>query len=421
MAALQAALGVVAMCAFAWAISERRRVVPWKPVLVGLALQVALVLLLLYTPPARAAFLWLNAAVDVLQAASDAGTRFVFGYLGGGEPPFAVKPGASTFILASQALPLVLVISALSALLYHWRVLPAIVAGFAWALRKTMDIGGPAGMSTAANVFVGMVEAPLLIRPYLAGLSRSDLFLVMTGGMASIAGTVLVVYAQFLKGVIPDPVGHLLTASILSAPATIVISRLMIPETDARGLERPTVLGRLYDGAMDAIVKGTADGLSLLLNIVAMLVVLAALVYLANAIIGLLPMIDGAPLTLQRMLGWALGPLAWLLGIPWAEAGAAGALLGTKVVLNEFMAYAAMSQLPADALSPHSRLIMAYALCGFANFGSLGIMIGGMGAMAPERRGEIIGLGMKSIVSGTLATALAAAVVGAIARSAGGP
>jgi CNT family concentrative nucleoside transporter len=412
---LQAALGVIVMCGFAWSVSEHRRVIPWKPVIVGLALQIVLVLLLLHTPPARDAFLWLNHAVDVLQAATDAGTRFVFGYLGGGDVPFAVKDGASTFILASQALPLVLVISALSALLYHWRILPAIVAAFAWALRKTMDVGGPAGMSTAANVFVGMVEAPLLIRPYVAGLSRSDLFLVMTGGMASIAGTVMFIYAQFLKGVIPDPVGHLLTASILSAPASIVIARLMIPEADKRGLERPAVLGRMYDGSMDAIVRGTVDGLALLLNIIAMLVVFAALVYLANAIIGVLPPVDGAPLTLQRLLGWALAPLAWLLGIPWAEAGTAGSLLGIKVVLNEFLAYASFAQLPPDALSPHSRLIMAYALCGFANFQSLAIMIAGMGAMAPERRGEIIGLGMKSIVSGTLATALAAAVVGVLA------
>ena len=412
MDALQPAFGIVAMCALAWMMSERRRIVPWKPVIVGLALQFLLVLLLLYTPPARAAFLWLNDAVDALQAASDTGTRFVFGYLGGGDPPFQLKEGASTFILASQALPLVLVISALSALLYHWRILPAIVGAFAWAMRKTMDVGGPAGMSTAANVFVGMVEAPLLIRPYIAGLSRSDLFLVMTGGMASIAGTVLFIYAQFLKGVIPDPVGHLLTASILSAPASIVISRLMIPETDAKSLERPVALGRLYEGSMDAIVKGTADGLTLLLNIIAMLVVLVALVALANAIIGVLPVLDGAPITLQRIFGYALSPLAWLIGIPWAEAGTAGALLGIKVVLNEFLAYATMARLPADALSPHSRLIMAYALCGFANFGSLGIMIGGMGAMCHERRGEIIGLGMKSIVSGTLATTLAAAIVG---------
>ena len=411
MLALQAGFGILVMIAFAWIIGEDRRKFPWKPAIVGLLLQIALVALLLRTPPAREAFLALNSVVDALQASADAGTRFVFGYVGGGPPPFPVNQGASTFILATQALPLILVISALSALLYHWRILPWVVAAFAWMLRKTMGIGGAAGMSTAANIFVGMVEAPLLIRPYIAGLTRSDLFLVMTGGMASIGGTVLVIYAQFLKGVVPDPLGHLLTASILSAPASIVISRLMIPETESRP-ERPVALGRLYDGAMDAIVKGTADGLTLLLNIVGMLIVLVALVFLGNAILGLLPGWDGAPITLQRLMGYALSPLAWLLGIPWAEAGAAGALLGIKVVLNEFLAYATLGQLPEGTLSPHSRLIMTYALCGFANFGSLGIMIGGMGAMAPERRGEIIGLGMKSIVSGTLATALAAAVVG---------
>jgi CNT family concentrative nucleoside transporter len=301
--------------------------------------------------------------------------------------------------------------SALSALLYYWRILPLVVRGFAWCLHKTLGIGGTAGVGTAANVFVGMVEAPLLVRPYLATTSRSDLFVIMAAGMATIAGTMMVLYASFLDGVIADPLGHILTASVLNAPAAIVIARLMVPpgtdqQAEAVNLTNP------YESAMDAVTRGTLDGLTLLLNIGAMLIVLVALVALANAALGLLPDWGGTPVTLQRLLGHMLAPIAWLIGIPWAEASAAGTLLGTKIVLNELIAYLSMARLSSGTLSDESRLIMTYALCGFANFGSLGIMIGGMGAMAPDRRGEIVALGLRSIVAGTLTTCLTAALVG---------
>ncbi len=411
MSTVQGIIGLIAMVAFAWAIAERRRAPPWKLIAAGLAIQFALALILLKLPASRMLFLALNHVVGALQAATTAGTSFVFGYLGGGALPFdASSPGAA-FILALQALPLVLLISALSALFDHWRVLPMVVRGFAWALEKSLGVGGAVSLATAANIFVGMVEAPLLVRPYVERLSRSDLFVVMVAGMSTIAGTVMVLYATFLKGIVADPIGHLLTASILSAPAAVVIARLMVPEADDAE-PVPTRLDRLYDGAMDAITKGTADGLRLLLNIVAMLVVLVALVHLANAALGLIPELWGAKLTLERMLGWVMAPVAWLMGIPWAEAGQAGALLGVKIVLNELIAYLAMAKLPDGALSPHARLIMTYALCGFANFGSLGIMIGGLGAMVPERRGDIVALGLKSIVAGTLATCMTATVVG---------
>jgi len=402
------------LLAVAWAVSERRGAVPWRTVAAGLALQLALALLLLRLPPAQQMFLALTGVVRELQAATGAGTRFVFGWLGGGDAPFVAKPGASSFILALQALPLVLVMSALSALFYRWRVLPAVVGGFAWCLRRTLGIGGTAGVATAANVFVGMVEAPLLVRPYLAGASRSELFIVMAAGMATIAGTVMVIYATFLEGVIAGPLGHLLTASVLNAPAAIVIARLMVPPADGETGETVR-LGRMYDSAMDAITRGTLDGLTLLLNIAAMLLVLVALVALVNAGLGLLPEIGGAKVTLERLLGYVMAPVAWLIGVPWAEAGAAGELLGIKIVLNEFIAYLKMSGLAQGTLSPHSRLIMAYALCGFANFASLGIMIGGLGAMAPERRSEIVALGLKSILAGVLATCLTAALVGMLA------
>jgi CNT family concentrative nucleoside transporter len=411
---MQALLGIVVLLLIAWLVSENRRAVPVRTLVAGLALQLALALLLLKLPPVRDLFLALNGVVQGLQQATAAGTSFVFGYLGGGDAPFETNPGASTFILAFQALPLVLVMSALSAVLYHWRILPFVVRGFAWCLRKTLGIGGPAGVGTAANVFVGMVEAPLLVRPYLAATSRSDLFVIMAAGMATIAGTMMILYASFLHGVIADPLGHILTASVLNAPAAVVIARLMVPpEADVES--ESVQLTSPYDSAMDAVTRGTLEGLTLLLNICAMLVVLVALVALANAVLGLLPDWDGAAITLQRLLGLLLAPVAWLIGIPWEEAGAAGALLGAKIVLNELIAYLSMARLPAGTLSDESRLIMTYALCGFANLGSLGIMIGGMGALAPDRRREIVALGLRSITAGALTTFLTAALVGLLA------
>jgi CNT family concentrative nucleoside transporter len=380
-------------------------------VVTGIALQIVLALILLKLAWARDLFLALNRVVVTIQDATTTGTSFVFGFVGGGVVPFETTNPGATFVLAFQALPLVLVVSALSALLYHWRVLPLVVQGFAWALRRTMGVGGAVGCSTAANVFVGMVEAPLFVRPYLAQVSRSELFIIMTGGMATIAGTVMVLYAAFLNGVVDDPIGHLLTASILSAPAAIAIARLMIP-ADGEETGAGIVPTRLYDSSMDAVTTGTFDGLRLLLNIIAMLIVLIALVYLANAVLGLLPEFGDEPVTLQRLLGYLMAPVAWLMGIPWAEAVSAGSLLGIKIVLNELLAYLELAAFAEESFSERSRLIMTYALCGFANFGSLGIMVGGLGAMAPDRRGEIISLGLKSIVAGTLSTCMTGAVVG---------
>ena len=411
---MQAILGIVVLTALAWVMSENRRAFRAKMVLGALALQVVLALIFLRMPGSKEAFTAVNHIVDALQAATTAGTGFVFGYLGGAPSPYATSGTGSSFILAFNALPLVLVVSALSALLYYWRVLPVIVSAFAWALNRTLGVSGPVGLSTAANVFVGMVEAPLLIRPYLARMDRGDLFLVMVGGMAGIAGTVLVLYAAMLAPILPNAAGHLVTSSVLTAPAAIMIAALMVPPA-ARPQDTAMVVPPSdAENSMDALTRGTTNGITLLLNIIAMLIVLVAVVTLLNAIIGLLPDVGGAPLTLQRMAGWALSPIAWLMGIPWSEAHVAGGLLGTKVILNELLAYAEMAALPRGALSPHSTLIMTYALCGFANFGSLGIMIGGMAAMAPERRSDIVSLGLKSIVAGTLATCVTAALAGLI-------
>jgi concentrative nucleoside transporter, CNT family len=416
---LQSGLGVLALLAIAWALSEHRRAVSLRQMAVGLATTVITALVLLKLPPVAKAFGAINDAVNTISAATRAGTSFVFGYLGGGPLPFDLKAPGADFILAFQALPIVLVMSVLTTLLFYWRILPPVVRGMAWLLKRTLGIGGAVGLSTAANIFLGMVEAPLFIRPYLAQLSRSELFLVMTGGMAGIAGTVLVLYATFLAPLIPDAAAHFVIASVLGAPAAILISLIMVPETSDKrtggSLEDPRVARdpeMHASSTMDAIAKGTAAGLELLLNIVAMLLVLVALVYLANAILGLLPEIGGAKISLQRLLGYLMAPVCWLMGLPWPQAVTAGSLMGIKTILNELIAYVELSKLGTDALDPRSRLIMLYAMCGFANFASLGIMIGGLGTMAPERREEINALGLKSIVSGTLTTCLMGAVVG---------
>lgn len=407
----QGLLGLVFLMILAWLASEDRKSIQWRPIIAGLVLQLFLALLLVKLPASRQLFVWLNQAVLTLEQATTAGTSLVFGYLGGGALPFAEPFPGSAFILAFRALPLVLIVSALSALLFYWRVLPLLVKRGSWLLEKTLGVGGALGVSAAANVFVGMVESPLLIRPYLLHMSRGELFAVMTCGMSTIAGTVLVLYASILQPILPDALGHILTASLISAPAALAISLLMVPHNGERttgSIEPPLVA----HSTMDAIIQGTHEGLKLLLNIVAMLIVFIAMVSLLNSILGLLPEIYNGPVTMQRLLGWLLAPITWSLGVPWSEAATAGALLGTKTVLNELVAYLKLAGLEPGALSERSRLIMTYALCGFANFGSLGIMLGGLGAMAPERRADIVSLGLKSILSGTLATCMTGAVVG---------
>lgn len=413
---VQGLFGLFALSAIAWLLGESRRLDGWRIALVGLGAQLIVAALLLHVPASKSLFIWLNAAVLTLQEATRAGTSFAFGYLGGGALPFEESYPGAAFVLAFQALPLILVTSALVALLYHLRILPVIVRGFAWVLRKSMGVGGAVGVSASANVFVGMVEAPLFVRPYLAKLGRSDLFVIMTAGMATIAGTVFALYASFLSGVIEDAPGHLLTASLISLPAAIMVARLMVaPEEEAENHD-PVELPPSPDrSVMDAITRGTIEGVTLLLHVTALLIVLVALVSLFNSVLGLFPDIAGTPLSLERLLGWVMMPIVWLMGVPWAEATTAGSLMGTKVVLNELLAYIRLANLEPGALSPQSTLIMTYAICGFANFGSLGIMLGGLCAMLPERRAEIVSLGGKSMISGTLATCLTGAVVGIVA------
>ncbi|MXY86164.1 MAG: nucleoside:proton symporter, partial [Chloroflexi bacterium] len=336
---LQAVLGIILIVGLAWALSENRRAFPWRTAAVGLTIQFALAALLIKVPGSQIVFEWIGDGVDALVRSTEAGTTLVFGFLGGGALPFEESYPGAAFVFAFRSLPLVIFIGALSAVLYHYRVLPLIVRGFAFVLSKTLNISGAASFSTAANVFIGMVEAPLLVRPYLQNMSRSDLFIVMTGGMATIAGTVFVLFSVILEGIIPDPAGHLLTASIISAPAAVVIALILIPRGDDAVDETRVEFAQLYDNGIDALTRATIDGLRLFAYIVGMLIVFVALVELANIILGAFPDVDGADLTMQRIFGWVLAPVVWVLGVPWSDAIDAGQLLGTKVVLNELVAY----------------------------------------------------------------------------------
>lgn len=407
---LQGIVGLIFLTSLAWLVSENRRGVSLRIILTGFILQFALALILLKVPLFGDLFILLNRGVLALERSATAGTTFAFGYLGGGKLPFAETYPGSSFIFAFKAMPLLIVVSALSSLLFYWKILPLVVRAFSWLLQKTMGVGGAVGVGAAANVFLGMVEAPLLIRPYLGQLTRSELFITMSCGMANIAGTVMVLYVIILGPHVPDVMGHILIASIISTPAAIMLSLLMVPETSEITLGKYTPPVQATS-AMDAVTRGTAEGLMMYLNIIALLIVLIALVALTNEMLGLLPDLQGKPFSLQRLLGYAMAPVVWMIGIPWSESTTAGFLLGEKTVLNELIAYLDLAKLPAEALSARSRTIMVYALCGFANLGSLGILIGGMAAMAPERRNEIVSLGFKSILCGTMATCMVGAIV----------
>jgi CNT family concentrative nucleoside transporter len=406
---IQSLLGLIVFLGIAWALSENRRAIRYRTVLVGIGLQVLLGVLLLKIPVFKDFFLSLNHVVQYLEESTRAGTSVVFGYLGGADLPFEEQSLGDSYIFAFRSLPLVLLISALSALLFYWGVLQVVVRTFSKGLQRTMRLGGAEGLGVATNIFLGMVESPLFIRPYLKQMTRSEIFTVMTCGMATVAGTVMVLYASILSDLIPGVVGHILVASIISAPAAVTVAKIMIPETGKLTTGELVAPDKMRS-SMDAITKGTVQGVQLLLNIVAMIIVLVGLVHLVNLILGILP--GQEPLTLQKIMGFIMAPVVWLMGVPWGEATVAGQFMGTKTVLNELIAYLDLSRIQPGTLSERSLLILTYAMCGFANPGSLGIMIGGMGTMAPERRDEIVAMGVRSIIAGTLATSMTGAVVG---------
>ncbi|WP_130472213.1 NupC/NupG family nucleoside CNT transporter [Candidatus Magnetaquicoccus inordinatus] len=404
--------GFFIFLALAWLLSENRRAIAWRTIAAGVLFQWLLGAILLKLSWVREAFMLLNEGVLLLEQATMQGTAFVFGYLGGATLPFAETVPSGSYILAFRALPMVLVISALASLLFYWQILPWIVRGFSVLLQKSLGIGGALGLAAGATIFVGMVEAPLLIRPYLRQMGRGELFGVMATGMATIAGTMMVIYAAILGAVIPDALGHILIASLLSAPAALTVALLMVPQSE------PPTTGELHgasqaNSAMDALTRGTMEGITLLINIIAFLIVLVSLVALLNGMLHIIPPIAGEAITLQRVLGWLMAPLTWLMGIPWSEAQVAGMLMGEKTVLNEFIAYLHLARLPPELLSERSRIMTTYALCGFANLGSLGILLGGLGSMVPERHAEVVALGVRSLLAGTLATLMTGAIVGA--------
>jgi len=405
------ALGVIALLLIAWLLSERRRSVSWRFVALGILAQFLLAAVLLKLPFTATVFAQVNRAVLAVQSASQAGSSFVFGFLGGGPAPYEPSGAGSDVVLAFRILPLIIVVSALAALLTYWRVLPAVIQSLARLVERILGIGGAVALCAVANPFLGMVESSILIRPYVERLTRSELCMVMCTGLATIAGTVLVLYATMLGPVIPNSAGHLLVASIISLPAALVVARVLVPEDAAPTPGKPELPSNVH-GTFDAITQGTGQGLALFLNIVAVLLVFIALIHLLDSLLSQLPDFRGQPLTLERLFGLGFAPVAWLIGIPWNEASTVGALLGTKTVLNELLAYSQLAGLGEGVLSGHSRLVATYALCGFANFGSVGILVTGLSTMAPSRRAEIAQLGARALIGGTLANCITAAVVG---------
>ena len=412
---VQALFGIVVFVAIAVVLSEQRTVPGWRLLAAGLGLQFLFAFAVFNLNFLQQMLGLINRGVNAVVNATESGTLFIFGYLGGDplnvDYPFSISEPGATMILAFRILPLMLMFTVLSAILWHYRVLPIIIKGFSFVLRRSLNVSGAVGFSSAANIFIGMVESPALIRPYIAVLTRSELFVVMSCGMATIAGSVMVFYSIILQGTLDDPLGHIITASVISAPAAIMIALIMVPQKTAATSEE-IQLSVEYKSLMDAITKGTYDGVRLMVSVGAMLLVLVALVALLNSLFSLIPFPGDDPLTLQRLFGYVFAPLTWLMGIPWSEAQISGSLMGTKTALNELLAFLALAELPAGSLSEKSTVIMTYALCGFANFGSLGIMIAGLSGMCPQRATEIVELAPKSLISGTLATCMTGAIAG---------
>lgn len=409
--------GAFVILAICWALSENRAKFPWRLALGAMAVQAVLVLILFALPQSQIVLNGVNSAVDGLAKATSEGTKFLFGYLGGGDQPFMVasQDAPPPFLFAFQVLPLILVISALSALLWHWKILQWITRGFGLIFEKSMGLGGASALATAANIFMGMVESPIVIKGYLDKLSRSELFMMMVVGLSTVAGSTMVAYATILSTTLPNAAAHVLVASIITAPAGILCARIIIPETLPIGelaLEYDSSLH--YESSMDAISKGVQDGMMVIVNVGAFLLVFVSFVFLINGILGIFGDFGGAPLTLQRIFGYIFSPLAWIIGVPWNEAQQAGGLLGVKLFLTEFVAFIDLGAIPQDAMSERTRMIMTYALCGFANVGSIGIMTGGMTVLMPERRKEILSLAWKSLIPGFLATMLSATIVAAL-------
>lgn len=414
-AQLQGLLGVALIVFLAWAFSENRKQLPgWRWIGGALLLQLALALVIVRVPFVWDAINVANHAVQAIEKATLVGSSYMFGYLGGAPLPFPVAQGSQPpLIIAFQILPLVIVFSAISALLWHWKILSWIVRGLSWALQRTLGVSGVVGLGGGANIFLGVVEAPLVLRAYFERMSRGELFMIMVLTMANISGAILILYATTLSKTVPDAVGHMISASLISLPAAVLIARLMVPG-DGKTATDTEDTSLKYDSSIDAVIRGTMDGVQLFLAVIGVIIVVFALVALVDQMLAVLPLVGGEELTLRRIFGWLFAPLMWAIGVPWSEAPTAGALMGTKAILNEYVAYLDLAALPAGELGPRSQLIVTYALCGVANLASVGLLVSTIGTLCPDRRGEAAALGMKSWVAGNLASAMTGAVIGLV-------
>ena len=409
----RALIGIVLIYGVCWVLSEKRKLFPFKLVVGATIMQFVFALILFGIPFVRAILFKANDVVDGLQNATRAGTSFVFGYVGDNVAAQQLMDGSPPPLFFFQILPIVIVVAALSAILWHWRILQWITNGFAYIFQRAMGLGGATSLAVSANVFMGMTEAPVLIRPYIKGMTRSELLIMMTAGFATIAGSVLVVYGSFLEGKMENPLAQLLTASIMAAPAAVAVALCLVPETTPV-TERMKEPDFSYSSTMDAFSTGASDGLKIVLNITTMLIAALALLWLVNAGLGLFPDVAGAPLSIERVLGWIFAPLMYMIGVPMGEAAQSGSLMGVKTVLTEFVAFLQLAEVPVDAMDPRTRMITAHAICGFANFGSMGILIGGLSIVEPARRDDFLALAWRTLLAGTLATCLSGAVVGAL-------
>jgi len=408
----RAGLGVLVLFALIWLLSEQKRALPWKVLAVGFFTQLGLAILLTKVPAIAGAFRVLAEGAGQLQASASDGAQFVFGYLAGGPVPYAPTTPNPAFLFAFQTLPSILLVGALSALLWHWGILRAAVRGSAWVFRKTFGVSGPVGVSTSACVFLGMVEAPLLIRPLIPKLSRGELFIVMVDGLSVIGGSMMIVLGSLVAQRLPDAFGHILTATLISTPMAMAVARAVLP-TEMTRTDEPLALESHYASALDAITKGTLAAVGMAVNIAALLIVFIGGISLINRILALIPT-GGTPISVGSILGAVLFPLTWVMGFPQADVETAARLLGTKLALNEVVAYGQLIALPPGSISEKSLLMLTYALGSFGNIGSVAILIATLSAMAPERSSEIVALGFRALACAFIVVCLSATLVGAL-------
>jgi CNT family concentrative nucleoside transporter len=411
----QIIIGFVGLVCIAIPFSQNRTSINYRHIFAAIILQIILAFALLKIPFIVQVFAYLSEGVTALQAATQEGAEFVFGYLSNtSTSPFENSGTGNSMIFAFQILPLIIVISSLSALLWFWNILPLIIRAISKIFEKLFNIGGPIGLGATANIIMGQVEAPLLVRPYLSKMSEKELLILMTAGMSTVSGSIMIALVSMLAPQFPDInlIQHLVSASILSIPAAIMYANIMIPSSEVTNFDGNSV-PKVYDSSMDAITRGTRDGLDICLNVGAILIAFIALVSLLNSLLGILGgWIGITDLSLQLILGYIFFPIVWLMGVPLSETLASAELLGLKTALNEFVAYGALANIEPDALSDRSKLITLYALCGFANFSSVGILVSGISAMAPERKNDLIKVSIKALIGATLASCMTGLVIG---------